>query len=1168
MSGFRFINTNSSLTQKVGVGMSSIVGPTGPQGWQGSIGYQGSQGISGFSTNTGAQGWQGPVGYQGEIGVTGVTGLQGPQGPQGWQGLIGPTGTVNFESGAFQYLYVNNLETQIFTGTYIFVNTIESNSNTLNIATNNDITSTLNIGTSNSVQTINLGTVGSGQTTINIGGAGDQVRIAGDLVYLNSSVDVITNPYIILNNGSTTINNSGLVIAQTGSSSTGVGGSTGAYFLVNSISDGWVAKAGDGATVNLNQDIGTGASPVFSNIYAKNNVYVDGNVYCTGGNGYFKEVFVSTGSLYIGDVKLHAPDNQTIQIDGIMSVGTGNFESLSAGQIILNSGSTITSQYDTLFVDGHMNVSNLFTFNAITSDFGVSQYTGGEMLRSITMNGLSGNIYATGGSGSILYSNKAYVSDRIGIGSTNPATKLQVNGALSLTNTTLLPDQTNYNLYMAGGHGSPVLGKIYVGDGSGWRLNFSSRTGGVDTDLYAFTDVGNFGVGTNSPSGAVHIHSKSSTLPTLMMSGRTLSNQFTQGGIAMSYFFGGTGNKQMVWYDSDMTDVNATNPYLRFGMYGSPYIDSISSDGSTPTKLKIGGKEVLFFTNGVSNDRLMISQAGNIGIGTTGPNAPLQFANTAVNRKIVLYEDQNNDHQYSGFGINSFILRYQVGSTSHNHIFYAGTSSTASQELMRIKGDGNVGIGTQNVNYKLEISGDFALQNQNSIRAKNSTGTYEVFCHPRWSDDATYINYGQGGMYFRNYNGSTTNMFISNGGRVGIGNTSPSTNLDVTGSIRSTDGILVNNQAYFGSYKGNGSPFAILSVDSGNALRFGGAGGEMYIGQDSSTSGLSFGYNSTGPIRFFYGTNTSLFISGLGASTGCVGIGTSTPNAPLQFANTAVNRKVVLFDDNNNDHGFYGFGVNGYTLRYQVNATSASHVFFAGTSTTTSQELMRIKGDGNVGIGTSTVNERFTVVSSTNTLTSGYSCARIRCDMGTNDIVNYQHRGQLEISRYSDQKSLGICILDNGTACLQAKESGVGYNNISLNPVNGKVGISTTTPTSSLTITQNSYDRAGGLNLNGSGNAYRHWMYTTSNDLIIDANGDQEYRVSTGQNDGSGNIKFYTAGGLTSSTERMRIRYDGYVGIGAVNPLSLLSLYVNYSTSTYKSDQNQKITFTTDIQTA
>lgn len=75
---------------------------------------------------------------------------------------------------------------------------------------------------------------------------------------------------------------------------------------------------------------------------------------------------------------------------------------------------------------------------------------------------------------------------------------------------------------------------------------------------------------------------------------------------------------------------------------------------------------------------------GNVGIGNTAPNGQLQLSNSIQNRKIVLFETANNDHQYYGLGINSSILRYQVDSTTANHVFYAGTSTTTSNELMRI----------------------------------------------------------------------------------------------------------------------------------------------------------------------------------------------------------------------------------------------------------------------------------------------------------------------------------------------------------------------------------------------------------------------------------------------------------------------------------------------------
>lgn len=106
-----------------------------------------------------------------------------------------------------------------------------------------------------------------------------------------------------------------------------------------------------------------------------------------------------------------------------------------------------------------------------------------------------------------------------------------------------------------------------------------------------------------------------------------------------------------------------------------------------------------------SRELFRIKGDGNIGIGNSLPHAPLQFSNAVVNRKIVLYEGGNNDHQYYGFGVNPGMLRYQTDSPVGDHVFFSAINSTSSKELLRIKANGNVGIGSNAPTTKLEVDG-------------------------------------------------------------------------------------------------------------------------------------------------------------------------------------------------------------------------------------------------------------------------------------------------------------------------------------------------------------------------------------------------------------------------------------------------------------------------------
>ena len=125
---------------------------------------------------------------------------------------------------------------------------------------------------------------------------------------------------------------------------------------------------------------------------------------------------------------------------------------------------------------------------------------------------------------------------------------------------------------------------------------------------------------------------------------------------------------------------------------GSSSLDGLilTSNSSASNILNRENTNLNLGTSGIT--RLTITSAGNIGLGNTAPNAQVQLATNTANRKLVLYDVNNNDHGFYGFGVESGAIRYQTQSTLSNHRFYAGTSTTTSALLMTISGGGNVAI--------------------------------------------------------------------------------------------------------------------------------------------------------------------------------------------------------------------------------------------------------------------------------------------------------------------------------------------------------------------------------------------------------------------------------------------------------------------------------------------
>src|SRR4030095_2822588 len=105
-----------------------------------------------------------------------------------------------------------------------------------------------------------------------------------------------------------------------------------------------------------------------------------------------------------------------------------------------------------------------------------------------------------------------------------------------------------------------------------------------------------------------------------------------------------------------------------------------------------------------------------VGIGTSNPNAPLGFL-PALGKKITLYPGATGD---VGMAVQGNLLQIYSDNPNADIAFGYDQAGTMT-ERMRIKGNGNVGIGLSNPLYRLDIDGSIRLNG--ALLANGHEGT-------------------------------------------------------------------------------------------------------------------------------------------------------------------------------------------------------------------------------------------------------------------------------------------------------------------------------------------------------------------------------------------------------------------------------------------------------------
>jgi hypothetical protein len=145
---------------------------------------------------------------------------------------------------------------------------------------------------------------------------------------------------------------------------------------------------------------------------------------------------------------------------------------------------------------------------------------------------------------------------------------------------------------------------------------------------------------------------------------------------------------------------NMVNIYNTLSAYGALYAHGTLTADSTVN------------ANGAVNVKSNLIVNGNVGIGVT-PNYKLSFGQDSGD-KISLWSPPNGGPNY-GFGIASLALQIHSGDSSSDVVFGYGQSPNIT-ETMRIKGNGNVGIGTSTPAGKLDVNGAVRVAGAAPIR--------------------------------------------------------------------------------------------------------------------------------------------------------------------------------------------------------------------------------------------------------------------------------------------------------------------------------------------------------------------------------------------------------------------------------------------------------------------
>ena len=613
--------------------------------------------------------------------------------------------------------------------------------------------------------------------------------------------------------------------------------------------------------------------------------------------------------------------------------------------------------------------------------------------------------------------NNGYFAGKVGIGTESPLSRLEVYGGSSGVNDVdryvrfkASNGEKRFDFYV-GGTGNASIFNMYTSDGT--TKNVQIASGGT-----SYFNGGNVGIGTTSPLGNLQIG--------------------VGGGGTAALFSGFSG---------------VSHGSLKMFAYGNttPTIQLSANDSGT------GGGTTYF-------------NSGNVGIGTTNPGSTLPLDAQADSKTLEINGDATDavlslrhnierggdiwsDRNAANLIIDS---RYDSGNVIGGEIrFRTRTSETIGSAInaMTIKQDGNVGIGTTSPSNPLTVVG------------VDSIGIDDYILHN--GDGNTKFGFPSNDT-FKIRTSGVDRLNINSSGNVGIGMTSPTYKLDVSGSANNADiGIRINNT--FDDNDPASEPNAVLFLNAASNngyLRIHGAPAntaakhQIDLGSTAASSFLTFSPSGAERMRI--------------TSDGNVGIGLTNPADRLDLYDSDDNVGMYFHTATSGTGAGNGLRVgqnnaNAFVWNYEATPLSLAT---GGTARLT------INATGNVGIGTTSQQVQLHVAKNSpfpnvNAVTSSNTGFVVSGNDGLMDLLSFDDNTtvatSLGMGRYSqttgsiiDKWGL-VTWYDTGNQgsnlsdrlAISYGTSKVPWSNSEKVSITreGNVGIGTTSPTAKLHVT-------------------------------------------------------------------------------------------------------------------